>query len=761
MIRVACRVLRVFGCGLILAVLGSDGAQAADCPPAGADSFDSLMNIEVQVDGLGMENLELEGLVTVVRDDARDDGGIDVIDTEIVAMTLTGEFMAMPITLRINPDESSLGEVRAQDPSSCFLADSFFDVFIEVEVSGLDPLVNLEPVRLEAGNLKALPPLFDTYTHPPSLISLVAKGTQGPVVATITGEASHGPMQDPTLSIATGGALEKATGWLVPVPNTVGLARAGLGLVDGDELNGISYGRDPIDEAPNTTLAFSVNSASAGKMNTGVAQQAASGAQESGEYVSYQGGSNLLLVEGSKLVPNPSDDVDALVNEPASVVDTDGDMTPEQPVFLTLAPASPTLAALNPAATAGDILVTQDATISIFATAADIGLQSGDDIDAFCLMKTGLPDTTLRVGSGPPAAPPPGPQVFDSLLFSLASGSPTLAAQGLSSADVFVSDFSDNRPNVSNNLTVYASASDLGLLESDELNALKCLTPAVMIEISGDGDLDPDNDGSGCEDTEVSAGMMLDTGLVNHDGNHLAIPSAVIGAFGFYSAWSVQNPAAGDYHGPYGYPGSGAEFFMPTGDPAAVAFVGGPSDNCGLAHVHGGPFGIPGWDRFGLHDDPDTLACGHGVFIPSAFPIHTIPTRRSEVPVIAQQMVDFLNAMSLGLFQASWHRYNGPTTLDITECTSPTRKRAVLVFTGLAVTQFNLFMLGAYTGVDLTQSQGFAAAAATANSGAPLPVRLGPPMRTFPTNLVPEPSSRLLGFTALAVLGWLARRRRA
>ena len=105
--------------------------------------------------------------------------------------------------------------------------------------------------------------------------------------------------------------------------------------------------------------------------------------------------------------------------------------------------------------------------------------------------------------------------------------------------------------------------------------------------------------------------------------------------------------------------------------------------------------------------------------------------------------------MSLGLFQASWHRYNGPTTLDISECTNPAVKRVVLVLTGLAVTQFNLFMLGPYTGDDLTGSQGFAAAAATANSGAPLPVRLGPPMRSFPIALVPEPSSRLLGFSAL------------
>jgi hypothetical protein len=106
-------------------------------------------------------------------------------------------------------------------------------------------MVNLEPVRLQAGNLLKLPPLFDTYTHPPPSIPLVAKGTTGPVLATIEGESSHGPVQDPTFSIAAGGMLEPATGWLVPRPNTEGLSRSGLGLVDGDELKlGVRARRD-------------------------------------------------------------------------------------------------------------------------------------------------------------------------------------------------------------------------------------------------------------------------------------------------------------------------------------------------------------------------------------------------------------------------------------------------------------------------------------------------------------------------------------
>lgn len=373
-------------------------------------------------------------------------------------------------------------------------------------------------------------------------------------------------------------------------------------------------------------------------------------------------------------------------------------------------------------------------------------------------MKTGLPGAILRPGSGPPAAPPPGVQVFDTMLFSLASGSPTLASQSRSSADIFVTDFSDNRPFVSNDLAVYASASEIGVLAADELNALKCLTPSVMIEIAGDGDLDLENDGSGCEDTEVDAGLLFDIGLANHDGNPLALP-APFGQFGFFAFWSIQNPVAGDYHGPYGYPGSGAEFFMPAGDPALESFVGGPGDNCGLPHIHGGFYGIQGWDRFGLHNDPDTIACGHGVFIPSTFPMYTIPTRRSEVPVLAQEIVDLLNALTFGQFQVSWHNYDGPTTLDISECRNPQTRRAILVFTGLAVTQFNIAMLGFYSGDVLNQPPSLGPAPAP-NTGAPLPVRFGPPMRSFEPGLVPEPASPLLWLSALGALGWMARRRR-
>jgi hypothetical protein len=58
----------------------------APCPPAGSDSFESDMNVLVDISGIGMESLILQGPVTVTRSAPRKDNGVDVIDTEIVAM---------------------------------------------------------------------------------------------------------------------------------------------------------------------------------------------------------------------------------------------------------------------------------------------------------------------------------------------------------------------------------------------------------------------------------------------------------------------------------------------------------------------------------------------------------------------------------------------------------------------------------------------------------------------------------------------------
>jgi hypothetical protein len=752
-------------------LLAAAAAPAADFAGGRSDHFESEMNVILTVPGLGTQPVALEGPVTVVVGERREEGGVGVVDTEIVAMELEGTFNGNAMTVRVSPERSSVGQVRAQGAADDFPADSFFDVFVEVEIAGFSSLlINLVPVRVEAQDLQKLPPLFDTYVHPPPQIALVAQNNpSGPVIGTIAGASSHRPVQDPTFGLASGGSLDAATLYELPTPPAVALSRTGLGLQPGDDLDALSFGTDGIDVAGATTLAFSVDANAVGLPNTGVAQQAALGRQEGAEFVTMLAETNQTLVPAAAIMPLPdTDDLDSLTDYPASVVDFDSDGDPEDPVFFSLAPGSPTLAALS--ASPADVLVTVNGSVSVFATASALGLTTGDDLDALCLMKSALPTTTLRAGSTLAAVPAPGPLLFDLALFSLAPGSPRLAAQGHSAGDLFVTNFSNSRPNLASApLALYADASDLGLTATDDVDALKCLRPVVMFEIDGRGDLDGPGNATGCGDPggDVDVAVIADVGPVNTSANELAAPSAVFGDFDFWELWTAQNPAVGDYHGPYAYPGTDAAAFAALTDAfeildpgTDVLWAGGPGDNCGRRHIHTNPFGFPG-DKFGVHLDPDVAACGHGVFVPMPFPIATIPTRR-DVPTTAQLLVALFGNYFVALLPTidlSWHRYDGPSTIvDATDCgQDPEATRAVLIVEGLNLLQVN-FTLAKF---GLLQPPSLAPRGAASGTVVQPPIRIGPARSTFASPLfTPEPGTTLAALAATGALALLARRRR-
>ena len=145
-----------------------------------------------------------------------------------------------------------------------------------------------------------------------------------------------------------------------------------------------------------------------------------------------------------------SDDVDALTEPPTSFVDPDGNGTPDLPVYLSLAARSPTLAGIG--AGPADILSTVGGgPPTVLFTAADLGLQAADEIDAFCY------DDRAQT-----------------LLFSLAPGSPTLGP-GQGPATLFLV----RNPPVPAPPLEFASPNSLGLREDDNLNALKCILPEV------------------------------------------------------------------------------------------------------------------------------------------------------------------------------------------------------------------------------------------------------------------------------------------
>lgn len=227
-----------------------------------------------------------------------------------------------------------------------------------------------------------------------------------------------------------------------------------------DEVTGLSYGYDfvAIDLPP---LQFSVGVGSQGITGTAVRAEAnctpaepqadvfetaLDGQNEQdldgdGTPCSTNAGYGLGLSEAAG-----GDDVDALERNPCLYVDPDCDGVPDEPIYVTLAPGSPTLAEIG--ATAADILVTSDNTPPyVWADGAvDLGLTAGDAIDALCVRDNG----DGRYGPG------------DRVLFSLAPGSPTLSAWSASAADVL-------QPR-----GVRYAAAWLGLLPADNVDALSC-----------------------------------------------------------------------------------------------------------------------------------------------------------------------------------------------------------------------------------------------------------------------------------------------
>lgn len=169
------RRLSLFGFALVpllvFAACGDGGDDLdTDYPSAGEDRFESTtaaVEIEVTVPGAAalpfvgqLERVELVGPALITRSDPQDsdDDGLVDIQTEIVEMELTGMASFGEVIVRPHPDQPSLGMVEQQEPGVDFPADSFFDVFVEVELPHISmTAVTEEPMRMEA-TLTALPP---------------------------------------------------------------------------------------------------------------------------------------------------------------------------------------------------------------------------------------------------------------------------------------------------------------------------------------------------------------------------------------------------------------------------------------------------------------------------------------------------------------------------------------------------------------------------------------------------------------------------
>jgi hypothetical protein len=163
--RRAAVVLAVFLCSWVAV---ETAAAAPFLYDPGIDMFRSRIRnlvIEIVPDGhlvippcgLGVGGaLEKVVVQRFQPDDLYGDGLGDIL-TEIISMELSGG----GITLRESPTQRSLGVVEEKAEGTGFPANSFFDVFVEVDVPGVGTLFNVDPLRMQS-MIDRFPPVPQT-----------------------------------------------------------------------------------------------------------------------------------------------------------------------------------------------------------------------------------------------------------------------------------------------------------------------------------------------------------------------------------------------------------------------------------------------------------------------------------------------------------------------------------------------------------------------------------------------------------------------
>ena len=144
-------------------------------PAPGCEDFDSGAQVNLDFSPIGgtvPEVVTLNGPTRIARGPVGDgDGdGRDGVDTEIVGMSLTGTTSVGPATVMQSPTRPSDGAFEEQNNAATgtidFPADSFFDVFVEVDLSQMNMVLhNTQPIRMEC-IIFQIPPEFCLYQPP-------------------------------------------------------------------------------------------------------------------------------------------------------------------------------------------------------------------------------------------------------------------------------------------------------------------------------------------------------------------------------------------------------------------------------------------------------------------------------------------------------------------------------------------------------------------------------------------------------------------
>jgi len=516
------------------AALISNGAPSRASEGSGLAAGRDLLPVVITANVeslLGNDRVVLTGWIEVERVNPRLEDGRSVVGLEVVQADLIGASRLGAVLVGERTQHASLGEIRALQAGAQFPASSFIDLFVDVSApaSTLGPieLHNEAPFHMalqsngEALLLEAWPPLGRTYRYGAPIAGSGCIALLNPdnsvhdldlCVRDITMDIA--PLL-PSFSVARGGprhlhpadvlALAPAAAEPGSQSPYVRLTCAALGLSadgcddgsdgDQDDIDALSYGNDMASGGP---VFFSVGPGAQGRPGTGVeGQRLCAGLEPEPEpdvFSSSLGHANVLLLDGNGPIGsctpafplgfvegfNVRDDLDALDARDPSFVDGDGDGVPEGTVYLSLDAASPTLGQLG--FSGADILKTSGSdTPSLYAPAAALGLGPGDDLDALCLGESG--DGVFGEG--------------DRLYFSLAAGSPSLAATGAGPGDLLAA----------GPLRVVARAAALGLAPDDEIDAVAC--DATLEGATGDANCD-----GSIDSIDASLVLQYNSGLI-------------------------------------------------------------------------------------------------------------------------------------------------------------------------------------------------------------------------------------------------------
>ncbi len=249
--------------------------------------------------------------------------------------------------------------------------------------------------------------------------------------------------------------------------------RPALGLTANDNIDAFSANTST-SETLTYHLVFSADQTSLGQVGTPYAGEAANNQAASDLWrTNLTGGSPAASMAGGGCVPwvvppphvlhrnqtafnliqsaaagaaaaGPLDNIDAVEMDG---MDITGDNVHDFPAYLSLDPSSPSLVGSG----ADIYFAPAGAPFVAFSSPADAGLAMADDIDALVMWDRGV------LGAVDPGV--------DYALFSLAPGSPTLAAFGLSPAMIFVTHFSGT-------LCPFVGPGELGLQFADNVDGL-------------------------------------------------------------------------------------------------------------------------------------------------------------------------------------------------------------------------------------------------------------------------------------------------